>query len=406
MSNITIGFVQRERFSLAAELLQRIFEYTQLPFNLIVVNCNIPNVYWNQMEQVLTGRKNVSIIHHEHYLLPNQSKNLVIQATEDEFLCLIENDNLVKEGWLTQLMTACEEYPADVVVPLIIEGPLGAGKVHFDDLLGTVQTVETPDGSKWEIVPRTDIKELDWGSTERRTVQFMEQHCLFFRRKIFDQIGFYDEELNTRDEIDLSLALYKAGARVVFEPKCEVHYIPPYPPNEDELDYFFMKWDLKLAEESRVRIQQKWNLVHVPGDMEFVHDRNRIGQLHQVNATLKQLIPPEKPFILVDQAQWLGTEIVEGLHPIPFIEHGGNYWGDPADSDTAIRELERLKKSGAAYIVFAWHCFWWLDYYTSFRKYLDSTYDCILKDSYLVAFDLSSVKPQILASQKKVLADY
>ena len=73
MSTITIGFFPRERFSLAAESLQRIFDYTCIPFNLIVVDCNTPKVYWQQMEQVLRGRRNVNVIHKNHYLMPNQS---------------------------------------------------------------------------------------------------------------------------------------------------------------------------------------------------------------------------------------------------------------------------------------------------------------------------------------------
>jgi len=388
MPTVTIGFVPRERFSLAAESLQRIFDYTDIPFNLIVVNCNIPTVYWQQMEAVLQGRDNVHVIHRDHYLLPNQSKNLVIPEAHDEFLCLIENDNLVKDGWLSQLIAACEEYPADVAVPLMIEGPVGARKVHFDDSLGQIRTVETPEGPKLEVLPRAERKELDRGRG-RRTVQFMEQHCLLFRRSVFDRIGRYDEALNTRDEIDLSLSLYQAEVRVVFEPKCEIHYIPPYPPRADEIDYFFMKWDLERAAQSRDRLRKKWNLVYVPGEnIEFVKDRNRIGHLHKIPQELGALIPPERPFILVDQAQWLNTKILAGLHPIPFLERDGQYWGAPADDETAIRELNRLQQSGATAIVFSWQAFWWLEYYSGFHAYLQSHFPCILESDRLIVFGL------------------
>ncbi|MGH7801487.1 MAG: hypothetical protein ACREOW_12835 [Thermodesulfobacteriota bacterium] len=71
MSTITIGFVARERFSVASECLQRIFDCTHIPFNLIVVDCNIPQVYWQQMEKVLRGRSNVRVIYTDRYLLPN-----------------------------------------------------------------------------------------------------------------------------------------------------------------------------------------------------------------------------------------------------------------------------------------------------------------------------------------------
>ncbi len=62
MKSVTIGVVPRERFSLAAESLQRIFDCTDLPFNLIVVDCNIPARYRQQMDEVLNGRSNVKVI--------------------------------------------------------------------------------------------------------------------------------------------------------------------------------------------------------------------------------------------------------------------------------------------------------------------------------------------------------
>ncbi len=91
MSTVTIGFSRREQFSLAAECLQRIFDYTYIPFNLIVVDGNTPKVYWQQMEQVLEGRSNVKILRADRYLMPNQAKNLVIQA---DFSRYVENLSL------------------------------------------------------------------------------------------------------------------------------------------------------------------------------------------------------------------------------------------------------------------------------------------------------------------------
>lgn len=387
MSKVTIGFVPRERFSLAAESLQRIFDCTRIPFDLIVVDCNIPATYREQMEKVLEGRDNVTVLRRDHYLLPNQSKNLVVAKATGEYLCMIENDVLVQEGWLSTLIAACEEHPADVAVPLIIEGPLGAKEVHFDDLLGEVRHVQGSDGPQLEIVPRKGNKNDD-RKAARQTVQFMEQHCLLFRRSVFDRIGPYDEELNTRDEIDLSLSLYHAGVPVVFEPKCVVHYIPPFPPRPDETDYFFTKWDLERAANSRRRIREKWNLVEVPGSMEFVKDRNRIGHLHQVRERLEKLASSREPFILVDQERLRGTGFTDGLPAIPFVEKDGQYWGAPADDAEAIQELERLRQSGARYIAFVWFTHWWLDYYTGFRDYLRSQYRCILENDRVVVFDL------------------
>lgn len=99
------------------------------------------------------------------------------------------------------------------------------------------------------------------------------------------------------------------------------------------------------------------------------------------------LIPPGDTFILVDQNQW-GSEVVAGRHAIPFLERDGQYWGPPADDETAIRELERLRRVGASFIVFGWPAFWWLEQYAELHRHLRSQFCCVLKNPRLVVFDM------------------
>ena len=101
MPTVTIGFVPRERFSRAPDALARILKSTTVPFNLLVVDCNTPRTYWQAMEELLSDRNNVKVIHKDHYLLPNASRNLVVSESKDEFVCLIENDVLVEHGWIS-----------------------------------------------------------------------------------------------------------------------------------------------------------------------------------------------------------------------------------------------------------------------------------------------------------------
>jgi glycosyltransferase involved in cell wall biosynthesis len=87
------------------------------------------------------------------------------------------------------------------------------------------------------------------------------------------------------------------------------------------------------------------------------------------------LIPAQNSFILVDQDQW-GLKMIPDRHFIPFLERDGKYWGCPPDDDTAIRELNRLRKGGANFIVFGWPAFWWLDYYGDLRDHLTTNFRC------------------------------
>jgi hypothetical protein len=111
-------------------------------------------------------------------------------------------------------------------------------------------------------------------------------------------------------------------------------------------------------------------------------------QIHVATQELLALIPPGNAFILADEDAWTTTESISGRRRIPFLEREGQYWGLPADDQTAITELERLRRSGASFLVIAWPAFWWLDYYAGLHRHLRSKYRCVLENDRLVVFDL------------------
>ena len=126
---------------------------------------------------------------------------------------------------------------------------------------------------------------------------------------------------------------------------------------------------------------------------EYIHlmvPRMHLGwaeRVQQATQEILQSIPPGKTFILVNDGQW-DIDGVADRHAIPFLERDGQYWGAPPDDETAIRDLERLRRSGASFMVFGWPAFWWLDYYSGLNRYLRSESRCVLKNSRLVVFDL------------------
>jgi hypothetical protein len=64
------------------------------------------------------------------------------------------------------------------------------------------------------------------------------------------------------------------------------------------------------------------------------------------------------------------------------------YWGPPPDDETAIQEVERLRRKGAAFMIFGWPAFWWIDHYGGLRDYLYSTARCVVNNSRLLAFEM------------------
>jgi len=116
---------------------------------------------------------------------------------------------------------------------------------------------------------------------------------------------------------------------------------------------------------------------------------------HKVYTAMQEIafiIPPASKFILVDQNLWVNSEFGDGRRHIPFLEQEGNYWGPPANDEDGILEIERLRKMGASYMVFAWFCFWWLEHYPVLHEYLKSNYPCNVHNERLVVYGLQDIR--------------
>jgi SAM-dependent methyltransferase len=132
--------------------------------------------------------------------------------------------------------------------------------------------------------------------------------------------------------------------------------------------------------------------------LAVVHPRQHLFSIeeHRLELTAQEIggsVPVGSSFILVDQEALVSDGVTAGRIKIPFLERNGQYWGAPPDDETAIRELERLRRGGASYMVFAWPAFWWLDYYAGFRKYLRTRFPCTLENERLVIFRLGPDVP-------------
>lgn len=115
-----------------------------------------------------------------------------------------------------------------------------------------------------------------------------------------------------------------------------------------------------------------------------------LQSLQLAQEEILKTVPPGSSFILVDDDQWGSEQSFPSRRSYPFLEKNGQYWGPPPDDATAMAELERLRQAGAAYIVFAWPSFWWLQHYTGLRQHLHDHFPCVLDNQRLLIFHLNS----------------
>ena len=269
--SITIGVVPRERFSVAAECIQLLYERTNLEFELIYVDTLTPRRYMAQIESQLEGRDNARIIHSDEWLLPNQSKQLIGEESTTELTCVMETDVFVLDGWLTSLVEAMAETSADVVVPRTFEGSTETN--HGDRNLGHFVFTETEEGKVLSITPLDP--EVASGAVLNRLTEIdaSEPHCYLFRTDILKRIEPFREPVNTRDLVEISLALRAGGAKCVYQPANQVIFMSPPPVNRDERAHYLFRWDLDTAAWSHVRVKEKWGLAQMHDSMTFVKGR-------------------------------------------------------------------------------------------------------------------------------------
>ncbi|MEA5450986.1 glycosyltransferase [Leptolyngbya sp. CCNP1308] len=258
---VTLVVVPRERFSYAQTSLESIYAHTQMPFNLVYVDGNSPHKLRRYLEEQAL-EKGFKLIRTEHYLYPNQARNLGLQAVDTKYLVFVDNDVVVSPGWLDALVTCAEEADAAVVGPLMCQHEPIHAEVHFAggeshvwvDKLGRRRLREKM------LYQGKTVEEIR-PALNRTPTELAEFHCVLVRRSLFDQIGPLDEAmLNTKEHLDFCMLVREAGETVYFEPASLVTYVPGPPQEWADVHYYMLRWSNRWTLESLHRLRDKWNL--------------------------------------------------------------------------------------------------------------------------------------------------
>jgi GT2 family glycosyltransferase len=263
-SSLTIIVVPRERFSHTQPSLESLYAHTQIPFQLIYVDGGSPRPVQAYLQQQSVER-GFQLIRTEHFLSPNQGRNLGLAEAKTDYVVFIDNDVEVAPGWLDALWRCAEETQATVVCPLTCIGtPLGE-TIHLAG--GEARIVMQVKGDK--TVRRVHEKHYFVNRAvadvqdqlQRRRCEFAEFHCMLVRRSLFNSIGVLDENLlSTREHIDFCLTVAQVGGTVYCEPASVVTYVPTVLSRWADLAYFMLRWSDDWEVRSLKYFQKKWGL--------------------------------------------------------------------------------------------------------------------------------------------------
>lgn len=238
----TIVVVPRERFSLADKSLENILEQTEQPYELVYVDGNSPR----QLRSYLEGKAaeaGFRLVRSDHYLSPNQARNLGLAHVTTKYVVFVDNDLFVTPGWLSRLVQCAEDTGAWLVGPLYYEGDPKDEIIHMAG--GDIElTGEAPHRSfatthRFQRVAVADVPE----PLRREPCDFVEFHCMLARTEIFGQVGLLDEKLMcTREHLDICMRVREIGGEVYFEPTSIVTYRTPPPFAPSDLPFYWLRW--------------------------------------------------------------------------------------------------------------------------------------------------------------------
>jgi GT2 family glycosyltransferase len=261
---VTIVVVPRERFSFAARSLQSIYEQSDIPYRLVYVDGGSPSGVQRYIESQAEGR-GFELIRTEHYLSPNQARNLGLQRVKSKYVVFIDNDVIVAPGWLTPLVQCAAETGAAVVSPLNCEGEPIHEVIHFAGGECHVRVEEKAERKSRHMVDKIsrqgqrlrDVRD----QLKRERTEVAEFHCLMARTEIFDQIGPFDEGmLSVRENLDFCLMVSQTGGTVYFEPASIITYLGGCPLKWSDMPFYVVRWSDEWTLASLHHFRDKWDL--------------------------------------------------------------------------------------------------------------------------------------------------
>jgi GT2 family glycosyltransferase len=262
-TEVTIIVVPRERFSFVERSLPNIYNNTNVPFKLIYVTGAAPLPVRRYLERE-SEEKGFQFLNAEHYLSPNQARNLGLSKARTKYVVFLDNDALVTPGWLKSLIKCADETAASVVGPLYLIGELDRAIIH---MAGGRLHIEEEEGKRIlcdeQYLFDTPVSEATM-RLRRQRCDYAEFHCMLVRTETLERVGLMDEKLlNLHEERDFCLSTLRVGGAVYIEPKAVVTYVPPPPCEWWDLPYFMLRWSETWTVPSVRHFNNKWDIARV-----------------------------------------------------------------------------------------------------------------------------------------------
>lgn len=171
--------------------LESIKKHTQYPYRIIVVDDasdKETQVYLDDLDK----KQKIVLIRNETNLGWLKSANKGMCYAKAEYICLMNNDTLATDGWLTEMIDIAKKEKDISLVNPSWEKPK---RVSLDNYASSIKRF------------KGQYIETDWA----------RGFCILIKRQVIDKIGYFDEAYSPGyfDDHDFSVRAIKAGFRCV-----------------------------------------------------------------------------------------------------------------------------------------------------------------------------------------------
>lgn len=274
-TTVVVSF--RERWGWTQAVVERLLAHTPPEVPVWVLDTGLPPALRQTLQVLADATPRLALLPLPSGLWPQQARGAIAAQIGTPYAVFIDNDVLVRPGWLEPLLDCAEATGAGIVGPLYLWGDDETSElVHMAGGQLEIQG-EAPARvmGEWHRHINRQLADIQ-PPLQRSVCDFAEYHCLLMRREVFQDPEIFDPViLCVHEHIHASLRARELGYATWLEPATRVLYAARQPWLLDELPLLAQRWAPEAAEQSLQRFSQRWGVIDdarsFGGIREYVH---------------------------------------------------------------------------------------------------------------------------------------
>jgi len=217
---VTIIIPVFNNLKLTKNCIKALFSVTSMDlFDLIIINNGSSDGTKEFLHEIANKFTNTFVINNEENLGFAKACNQGARLAKTKYLVFLNNDTIPLKGWLEELISTVEE---DKTI-----GVVGSKLLYPDNTIQHAGVVIAQYPSPVSVAHIFKGLPSDFPPANvKKDYQIVTGACMLVRRKIFHDLGGFDESfINGFEDVDFCLRVREAGLRVVYNPKSELYHL-------------------------------------------------------------------------------------------------------------------------------------------------------------------------------------